>query len=74
MISSDTGSASISAAAWASGVSAVMRAAGAAGRPISMRSAPLASSVIRSPGKMTVVASRSSMMAGPAITVSRVSA
>ena len=49
MISSDTGSASISAAACAIGVSAVMRAAGAAGRPIV--DAQRAAGVHASPGR-----------------------
>ena len=67
MISSETGSASISAAACSIGVSAVTRAAGAAARPMSIASVPVASTVTLSPGGMTVVASRSSMIAGPAM-------
>jgi hypothetical protein len=74
MISSETGSASITVAAVASGVSAATRAAGAGGRPISIASDPLVSTRTVSPGGMIVVASRSSMMAGPAIVASRASA
>ena len=67
MISSETGSASISAAACSIGVSAVTRAAGAAARPMSIASVPVASTVTLSPGGTIVVASRSSMIAGPAM-------
>ena len=43
-----------------------MRAAAGAATATAMRKVPVASTVTLSPGATTVVASRSSMMAGPA--------
>ena len=66
MISSDTGSLSINAVASAMGVAGVMRALAGAATAMAMRSVPVASTATVSPGATMVVASRSSMMAGPA--------
>ena len=66
MISSETGSASISAIASASGVPGVTRACGGAATPIAMRKIDGSHRrAALSPGGMTVVASRSSTIAGP---------
>jgi hypothetical protein len=74
MISSETGSESIKAAACASGISGVTRAAAGWARPTAMLRLPPASTLSRSSGPNTVVASRSSMMAGPAIVLPGASA
>ena len=67
IISSDTGSASINARASAIGVAGVMRAAAGSATAMRMRMVPVASTIMLSPGAMMVVDSRSSIIAGPAI-------
>ena len=74
MISSAIGSASMRAIASGSGMSRVTTASGIGAEATAMRRLPPASTLTTSPGGTMVVASRSSMIAGPSMRSPSVSA